>query len=128
MPKITIDGREVEVDAGATILDHVLRDRRLRDVVPEEREFVFDARRAPGDVLDRHAPDEMDHPIGIGGRPGLDRDLRRQKCRKPLRCHLMTVAGCTITRASRQSRSIRMTDSQKIRSRSVMCWNAVNTR
>ena len=58
--------------------------------------------------------------IAITGRPGFERDFLRQSYRNPIRCHRITVARCTTTSALRHSFSIRITVSQKMRSRSVM--------
>ena len=42
--------------------------------------------------------------LGIGGRPG--RDFHRQNNFHPARCQRIIVAGCTITRASRQLKNL----------------------
>ena len=54
----------------------------------------------------------------MGGRPGLpDFDFHLQYTLNPIRCHLMTVSGCTMANAERQFGQSLDSHTQKTRSR-----------
>lgn len=51
-------------------LRHVLRNRRLRDLVPEESKLGLDSRSSPSGMLQRYRPDEPAH-LEFERRPSL---------------------------------------------------------
>ena len=72
------------------------------------------------------APERIDRLIsrisrrisgGTLGLPARRRDFQRQKERKPVRCHRITVSGSTIVRASRIRGAIRYKQTKIIRSK-----------
>ena len=81
----------------ASEADHVLGDRRLRDLDAQLLKLPVNPRRAPQGVRLGHLSDKARISGATAGRPGPFRRLFQvQKSLKPDRCQRMTVAGWTM--------------------------------
>ena len=89
--------------------EHVLGHGPFGDLVAQQRQFRYDPRCAPSRIFPGYASSRNMRRIrsrisrSMGGRPGLPGfDFHLQYTLNPIRCHLMTVSGCTMANVERQ--------------------------